>query len=66
MIVTSNVENLRQYKNRFSLIEEQMWHVKHELRVESLKARAESLKARVEIQKCKFKSTSYEFKSMNH
>ena len=40
--------------------------VKHELRVESLKARAESLKARVEIQKCKFKSTSYEFKSTSY
>ena len=28
--------------------------VKHELRVESLKARVESLKARVEIQNCEF------------
>ena len=36
--------------------------VKHELRVESLKARVDSLKARVKIQKCEFKSTSYEFK----
>ena len=36
--------------------------VKHELRVESLKARVDSLKARVKIQKCEFRSTSYEFK----
>ena len=36
--------------------------VKHELRVESLKAQVESLKARVEIQKCT-SSTSYEFES---
>ena len=33
--------------------------VKHELRVESLKAR-------VEIQKCNFKLTSYEFKSTSY
>ena len=32
--------------------------VKHELRVESLKARVDSLKARVKIQECKLKSTS--------
>ena len=40
--------------------------VKHELWVESLKARVESLKARVKIQKCEFKSTSYEFKSTSY
>ena len=40
--------------------------VKHELRVESLKARVESLNARVEIQKCEFQSTSYELESTNY
>ena len=37
--------------------------VKHELRVESLKARVDSLNGRVKIQKCEFKPTSCEFKS---
>ena len=40
--------------------------VKHELRVENLKARVDSLKARVKIQKWEFKSTSYDLKSTSY
>ena len=40
--------------------------VKHELRVETIKARVESLKVRVQIQRCEFKTASYEFKSTGY
>ena len=63
--------SLKNFDEQFNIDSKSWWKlqynmVKHELRVERLKARAESLKTWVKIQKWGFKYRSYEFKSTSY